>query len=976
MIGFTKILEPMKSLRLWAIVVIVIVVAGGGYYGFTSLGDSGVENATSETQLVPVTRGDLVNDISVNGTLTYTTRETLTFGQQGFVSDVTVEEGQRVSAGDALAVLDAETIANLEKAVAQARINVRNAEDALEDARNPYTPAQIAKAESDVANAQVALQNADEALTELTSPSSENVAKARIAVLNAQTSLEKAAESRDNLVTPTVLTIAKAESAVTSARIALQNAQEDLDTLLDPTDGDVAKARSAVANSRIALENARDGLQSLTDPSAGDIAKAESGVSNARISLDNAKTSLETLTNPTAVDVAKAELAAANAQLSFEAAQEAVEDATSAATVNEIGDLQTELSNATANLANAQFDFSTAERNSRNNIQAAADALATAREDYAGIFRQWLGMDITSFDSPPDEIFSANGIDLAAIFDDSQTDAIQRLFQQGQFRDDPATPWNEIVVYSWMGLYLGDLLVDCGNLQAGRARACIRDEFDAAWTAVDNTINNLAAVEIQQATAVRNAENAVASAEDTVELRQESLDELIAGLSDSQIKSKVDNLALAKANLDIAQDDLVQLTGEPDPLDIESKQSAVATAEANLADAVDALAALTGEPDPLDLESKQTAVATAEANLADAVETLASLTGDPDELTLASKQGAVATAEANLVDAETALSDLLNAAGLDVELANREIEVAQANLANAEEALAPLLGDVDPLDLLVRQTAVRLAVESLVEKEDTLAEYSAVDDLIINLRQTDLVASRATLDTAVADLDGVTLRAPFDGIVSLVNIEAGQQVNGNTQAIEIVDPSVVEVSGSVDEIDVLFLQNGAPAFVTLEALGNEPLEGLVSSIANAGTSNQGIVTYPVTIRVNSPQGVQLPEGLSATAQVIIREQTDSILIPLQALYGSVQEPVVKIVSGNDIIERQVTLGISDDFWIVVEDGLNEGETISMEVIGSATTGFGGIGATFRAVGGFGGGGFRGPGGGGGGGQTGGGGGGR
>ena len=99
---------------------------------------------------------------------------------------------------------------------------------------------------------------------------------------------------------------------------------------------------------------------------------------------------------------------------------------------------------------------------------------------------------------------------------------------------------------------------------------------------------------------------------------------------------------------------------------------------------------------------------------------------------------------------------------------------------------------------------------------------------------------------------------------------------------------------------------------------------------------------------------QVPEGLSATAQVIIRERNNATLIPLQALYGTVQSPTVRVVSGNDIIEREVRLGISDDFWIVVEEGLNEGETVSMEVVGSSTSQFGGIGATFRAVGGFGG----------------------
>ena len=188
-----------------------------------------------------------------------------------------------------------------------------------------------------------------------------------------------------------------------------------------------------------------------------------------------------------------------------------------------------------------------------------------------------------------------------------------------------------------------------------------------------------------------------------------------------------------------------------------------------------------------------------------------------------------------------------------------------------------------------------------------------------------------------------------------MNIEPDQQVNANTQAIEIADPNVVEISGSIDEIDVLYLQVGAPAYVTLEALANQTLTGIVSSIASVGASQQGVVTYPVTIRVDSSAVGQVPEGLSATAQVIIRERSDAVLIPLQALYGTVQAPTVRVVSGNDIIEREVRLGISDDFWIVVEEGLAEGETISMEVIGSDTSQFGGIGATFRAVGGFGGG---------------------
>ena len=76
-----------------------------------------------------------------------------------------------------------------------------------------------------------------------------------------------------------------------------------------------------------------------------------------------------------------------------------------------------------------------------------------------------------------------------------------------------------------------------------------------------------------------------------------------------------------------------------------------------------------------------------------------------------------------------------------------------------------------------------------------------------------------------------------------------------------------------------------------------------------------------------------------------------ILIPIQALYGSVTQPSVKVVSSGQITDRVVELGISDDFWTVVTSGLDEGEVIRMEVVGSNTTQFGGFGALRTAVGG-------------------------
>ena len=131
-------------------------------------------------------RGDLVNDVSVTGSLTYKVRESVGFGQQGVVSEVSVSEGDAVSEGDVLALLDAETTANLERAVAQARVDVRDAEDALEEAGNPYTAAQIARAESDVANAFLDLREAEDELSETGVVPAVLLAQANVDILDAR----------------------------------------------------------------------------------------------------------------------------------------------------------------------------------------------------------------------------------------------------------------------------------------------------------------------------------------------------------------------------------------------------------------------------------------------------------------------------------------------------------------------------------------------------------------------------------------------------------------------------------------------------------------------------------------------------------------------------------------------------------------------------------------------------------------------
>ncbi len=372
---------------------------------------------------------------------------------------------------------------------------------------------------------------------------------------------------------------------------------------------------------------------------------------------------------------------------------------------------------------------------------------------------------------------------------------------------------------------------------------------------------------------------------------------------------------------------------------------------------VDARLALTDleTPAATALSKAEDAVAKAEEAVSGAKDDLADLLEPPDAFALESKRKELAAAMTALEESESDLADLLEKLAwgevLGVESAERGVgEGVDVSLLTDEmsESLRNELvaGQMDVEDALL---AVREAEEALGD----LVEPS--NSLLVELREVELATARVAVATAEEQLGGLTLVSPIDGIVSDIEVGVGDMVNRNTVVATVVDPRVVEMDGAVDEIDVLYVQVGASASVTMDALPGQALAGTVSYVSSEAVSQQGVVTYDVSIRVGAPPGVELRSGLTAIAELVLRSEPNVLLVPLQALRGSFNQPTVMVSTDGVLTERVISTGSSDDFWVVVEDGLVEGELIVMEGIGGATDfGFGG----FRGIGGFGGPGFR------------------
>ena len=166
---------------------------------------------------------------------------------------------------------------------------------------------------------------------------------------------------------------------------------------------------------------------------------------------------------------------------------------------------------------------------------------------------------------------------------------------------------------------------------------------------------------------------------------------------------------------------------------------------------------------------------------------------------------------------------------------------------------------------------------------------------------------------------------PGDPVVPLTSYQAG------TQIATIADMSDLVFKGTVDEIDVGKLQVDLPARLKIGALPDATVTGKVSRIAPQAIERNNARLFEVEIRLD-PSDILLRAGYSATAELIIREKKETLIIPerLISFEDEGRSAYVEVPGSAPRAEpRKVRIqtGLSDGLNIEVVDGLRQGEAV-------------------------------------------------
>jgi len=198
-----------------------------------------------------------------------------------------------------------------------------------------------------------------------------------------------------------------------------------------------------------------------------------------------------------------------------------------------------------------------------------------------------------------------------------------------------------------------------------------------------------------------------------------------------------------------------------------------------------------------------------------------------------------------------------------------------------------------------------------------------------------LKIAKLNLESAELNLEKAVITAPFDGVVADITITEGDEISTATlatPALSLVDTSKIEMSGTIDEVDIAMVKLGQEVNIILDALPDKQVTGKVTFISQIGTVQAGVVSYKTTITLENPDE-ELRDGMSATAEIIIERHDNVLLIPNRAIRGTTENPMVLVLVDGQQEEREITLGLTDGINTEILSGLEEGEQVILPASG-------------------------------------------
>lgn len=209
-----------------------------------------------------------------------------------------------------------------------------------------------------------------------------------------------------------------------------------------------------------------------------------------------------------------------------------------------------------------------------------------------------------------------------------------------------------------------------------------------------------------------------------------------------------------------------------------------------------------------------------------------------------------------------------------------------------------------------------------------------------NIRQKDvqIVQDRKKLEDAYETLEKLTVTSPSSGMAILQTNwstdekwAVGEQPWPGYPLANLPDMSELKVETEVNEVDISKIKIGQRAEIKLDAFSDTVYTGEVISVAGLAqfkNRDSKVKVFHVEILLDEASRKLMP-GMTVSCRIIVDRIDDALYMPTEAVFKEGAKEFAFIRSGSGFRKKEITTGISNNDFTIVENGLREGDRISL-----------------------------------------------
>lgn len=259
----------------------------------------------------------------------------------------------------------------------------------------------------------------------------------------------------------------------------------------------------------------------------------------------------------------------------------------------------------------------------------------------------------------------------------------------------------------------------------------------------------------------------------------------------------------------------------------------------------------------------------------------------------------------------------------------QRVEQAEENVTTAETAYNKAKRELEQGKLTAAET----------KKLRTLAYNTAQEtyDIALGYLRQELSDQQETYNETLEKwnefstyIDGNAVCARYNGVITGVELEAGDKISTGTSLVTLYDMDEVTITVTVDEDDMTDISLGSAANIALTAYPEDIFTAKVTAIGDATSDSSGNITYDVTVTLEGDVS-GLFQGMTGDV-TFVKEQTEEVLyVSRRAIITEDDKTYVKVKTADgSIVKKEITTGLSDGSNVEISGDIAEGDTVLIE----------------------------------------------